>query len=51
LGLDAAYFSVRVDIYHNPFVTDDEKRRLIQEYKDDPMMSATELFAMFPSVG
>jgi len=50
LWLDVAYFSVRIDIYHNPFIEDDEKQRLINEYKDDPLMSATELFAMFPSV-
>jgi hypothetical protein len=35
-------------LYHNKWIPDSEKAELIDHYKNDPIMSQTELLAMFP---
>lgn len=41
--------SIRVDIYKNIFIPDEEKQELLEHYKNDTVMLQTELLAMFPS--
>jgi hypothetical protein len=45
---DKDYLSIRRDLYHNKWIPDEEKARLIEEYRNDAIMSQTELLAMFP---
>ena len=48
LGNRENYLSIRRDLYHNKWIPDSEKSELIDHYKNDPIMSQTELLAMFP---
>lgn len=48
LGTREDHLSIRRDIYHNKWIPDVEKQNLIDHYKNDPVMSQSELLAMFP---
>ena len=42
------FLSIRRDIYHNKWISETERNDLIDTYKNDPIMSQSELLAMFP---
>lgn len=49
LWIKENYFSMRIDLYKNPFISENEKLELLDYYKNDEIMLMTELLAMFPS--
>jgi len=49
LGIESNTLSIRIDIYNNCFMSDNEKQTILREYANDPLMLQTEWLAIFPS--
>lgn len=50
MGIRPDHLSIRRNLYQNRFIPEYEKKNLIDEYKNNPLMMQTELLALFPSV-